>query len=320
MSGEAPIDVSIIVLTYFHEKYIRQALDSILEQETSLRYEILVGDDASQDRTPEIIQEYARRYPDLIKPVLRKKNLGTTRNSVDIALRARGKYIASLEGDDFWSDPHKLQNQWEFLEEHPEYSACCGKCVIVDEEGRPDYTRAPHFAKSKKIFTLEDFLDSWALPGQSGTFLKRNLWPEFDREEIEIFYRAHPIVGDKTTALLWLSRGPIYCSNEILSAYRFVIKKDGHNWFSIHHNNPYWQYDGFMYPCRLEAWAKKKLGLTRHLGNRKDYHFCSFVQDLVRTPSLRRLRYLGDMIVHSHQPVKYSLYILKAIIEMEDMK
>lgn len=318
MSAEQrPVDVSVVVMTYFHENYIAQALDSILAQETDLRYEVLVGDDASGDRTPEIIREYAARYPEIIRPFLRTENMGANRNGVDLNFHARGKYIASLEGDDFWLDTHKLQKQWAFLEAHPEYIACCGKCLIVDEDGRPDYTRSPHFAKSKKIFTLEDFLESWALPSQGGTFMSRNIYLEMDPADAAIIYRAHPIVGDKTVALLWLSRGPIYCSNEILSAYRFVIKKGGHNWFSIHHDNPYWQYDGFMYPCRLETWARKKLGLRHHLGNRKDYHFCSFVQDFVRTPSLKRLRYLGEMIAHSHQPVKYSLYILKAIIEME---
>lgn len=315
---QRPVDVSVIILTYFHEKYIAQALDSVLAQETELRYEILIGDDASQDRTPEIVQEYAARYPDIIRPVLRPKNLGATRNALDMFYRARGKYLAGLEGDDFWLDVHKLQKQWEFLEAHPQYSSCGGKCVIVDENGRPDYTRPPHFAKNKKVYTMEDYLDCWDTPAQSGTIMRRNIFLELDREDASVICDAHPIVGDKTLTLMMLAHGPAYCSNDILSAYRFVIKKGGHNWFSIHHDNQYWQYDGFMYPCRLESWARKKLGIKRHLGNRKDYHFCSFVQDLARTPSLKRLKYLGDMIAHSHQPVKYSLYVVKALIEMEN--
>ena len=162
------IDVSVIMLTYFHEDYIAQALDSVLSQETSLRYEILIGDDASQDRTPEIILEYAARYPDTIRPILRKENLGGTRNSWDVRHRARGRYIAFLEGDDYWLDPQKMQKQWEFLEKNPEFSGCCSKCLIVDENDQPDYTRTPQFAWSKKIFTLEDLIDSWDIPGQAG--------------------------------------------------------------------------------------------------------------------------------------------------------
>lgn len=314
---QRPIDVSIIVLTYFHERYIAQTLDSILSQETDLHYEVLVGDDASQDRTPEIIREYAARYPGIIKPILRAENVGTTKNAYDIKTRAKGHYLASLEGDDFWLDPHKLQRQWVFLEEHPEYIGCGGKCLIVDENGVPDYTRTPHFARNKKIFTLDDLIQYWDMPFQEGTMMVRNIFREMEPKDYAISYQAHRIVGDKTMMLLLLSRGPVYCENKVLSCYRFVIKKGGHNWFSIHHSNPYWQYDGFMYPCRLENWARKELGIRKHLGNRKNYHFCSFVQDCVRMPSWKRLKYLGDMIAHSHQPIKYGVFMIKALIELE---
>ena len=123
ISEQYTVDVTVQVLTYFHENYVAQCLDSILAQETELRYEVLVGDDASGDRTPEIIREYAARYPDIIFPTLREENVGANQNGTDLIEHARGKYIAVLEGDDFWLDPHKLQKQWEFLEAHPEYSA-----------------------------------------------------------------------------------------------------------------------------------------------------------------------------------------------------
>lgn len=314
---QSKIDISIIVITYYHENYIAQALDSILAQETNLRLEVLVGDDASQDRTPEIIREYAVRYPDLIHPILRPENLGANKNYWDLIRRSRGQYIAVLEGDDFWLDPQKLQKQWEFLQAHPEYIAHGSKCLMIDENGQPDYTRSPHFVRNKKVFTLEDLITYWDLPAQVSALMYRNIYLDMKPEEYAILYQAHPIVGDKTEILLLLSHGPVYCCNEIMSCYRFVIKKGGHNWFSIHHDNQYWQYDGFIYPCRLEKWARKYLHLNQHLGNRKDYHFCSFVEDLVRKPSLKRLHYLSEMVIQSHQPVKYFLYIFKALIEME---
>ena len=91
MDTEREIDVSIVVLTYFHENYVAQALDSILAQETGLRYEILVGDDASQDRTPEILREYEARYPERIKLTLRSENVGGTRNGT-----GRGESISPI--------------------------------------------------------------------------------------------------------------------------------------------------------------------------------------------------------------------------------
>lgn len=313
------IDISVIVLSYYHEKYIAQALDSILMQETSLRYEVLVGDDASGDRTPEIIQEYAAKYPDIIKPVLREENVGANYNSWDLIRRTKGKYIATLEGDDFWLDPHKLQKQFDFLESHPEYIGCCSKCLIVDENSKPDYERSCHIAWNKKVFTLEDLTESWQLPGQVGTGMTRNFYRDMEPEEYKILYKVHPMVGDKTGTVLALSRGPVYCSNEVLSAYRFIDKKGENNWFSIHHANPYRNYDMFMYPCRLESWARKNMKLPRdkHFGKRNPYRFARFVEECVKKPERKRFQYLLEMITHSHQPLKYSWYVLKALIEME---
>ena len=310
------IDVSVIMLTYFHEDYIAQALDSVLSQETSLRYEILIGDDASQDRTPEIILEYAARYPDTIRPILRKENLGGTRNSWDVRHRARGRYIAFLEGDDYWLDPQKMQKQWEVLEKNPEFSGCCSKCLIVDENDQPDYTRTPQFAWSKKIFTLEDLIDSWDIPGQAGTLMYRN----FGDVDDEISYKAHRNVGDKTTMLFLLSQGPVYCANEIFSCYRFVNQKNKHNYFSLHYADPYRHYDMFMYPVRLEAWARKNgipLRRNQHFGKRIGYRFCRFVEETVKSPSPARLKCLAEMVVRSHEKGKYCWYILKTLIEME---
>ncbi len=314
------IDVSVIVLSYYHEKYIAQALDSILNQETNLNYEILIGDDASGDRTPEIIWEYAARYPQIIKPILRAENVGANHNGWDLFRRAEGQYIAVLEGDDFWLDAYKLQKQYDFLESHPDYIGCCSKCLIVDENSRPDYERSCHIAWNKRTFTLDDLMDSWQLPGQSGTMMYRNIFRDMKPEEYDILYRAHPIVGDKTVALLLLSRGPIYCSGEVLSAYRFVDKKGDNNWFSIHHANPYRNYDMFMYPCRLEAWAREHMDIPKgkHFGKRNPYRFARFVEECVREPSFRRLKYLGEMVAASRQPLKYCWYVLKTLIEMEN--
>lgn len=315
------VDVSVIVAAYFHEAYIAQALDSILTQETGVRYEILVGDDASKDRTPEIIQDYAVRFPDLIKPVLRTENLGGSRNFYDLFLRAEGNYIAILEGDDYWLDPHKLQKQWEFLESHQEYVGCCGKCLMVDENGQPDYGRIPQFVGNKKIYTLDDYFETWNLPGQAGSQMYRNIFRDMEPSECSILYEAHPNVADKTWTLLFLLKGPIYCSDEILSCYRFVNEKGAHNWFSIHYANPYRDYDMFMYPSRLESWVKKRLGRNqyrhKHLGPRKEYRFCRFVRTTVKEPSLKKIRCLAEMVIHSHQPMKYSWDIIKTLIETE---
>ena len=108
----------------------------------------------------------------------------------------------------------------------------------MDENNQPDYTRTPQFVWNKKEFTLDDLVDSWDIPGQMGTFMYRNAYTGDDT----IGCTAHRNVGDKTTVLLLLTMGPIYCSNEILSCYRFVNQKNKHNFFSIHYANPYRNY------------------------------------------------------------------------------
>jgi len=316
MENKSEVDVSVLVPTYLHEKYIAQALDSILMQQTTLRFEVLVGDDASGDGTPEIIKEYAKKFPDLIRPILRPENLGGTANGYDLQCRAKGNYVANLEGDDYWLDPHKLQKQWEFLEHNPDYIGCCGKCMVVNERGEPDYDSAPRFFRNKKVLTLEEFLEGWRIPGQGSTWMYRNIFRGAQLERAEEVYKANSSVADKGIILLLLSHGLIYCSNDVLSAYRYV-RKGGNNYFSRHYADPYRNYHMFLYPCRLETWMRKELGIRHYSGKNKEYRFCRFVEETVKEPSAKRMRCLMDMICKSHQPVKYIGLLFKALIEME---
>ena len=116
--------VSVVSITYNQEKFIREALEGMVLQKTNFDFEIIVADDASTDATAAIIQEYADAYPGLIKPVLRKKNLGAIANSLSSLRLARGKYLALCEGDDYWTDENKLQKQVDFLEAHQDYALC----------------------------------------------------------------------------------------------------------------------------------------------------------------------------------------------------
>ena len=119
--------VSVLCATYNHEEYLRQTLDSFLNQKTDFPFEVLVNDDASTDSTGDIIREYAAKYPEVIRPFYQKENLYSRRiNLYDVVFfpACRGEYIAVCEGDDYWNDPEKLQLQVNWLDSHPEYSAC----------------------------------------------------------------------------------------------------------------------------------------------------------------------------------------------------
>lgn len=117
--------VSVAMITYNHEDFIGHALDSILMQEVDFDYEVVIGEDKSTDRTQEIVEEYQRRHPDKIRLRLACENIYSQgiNPAWGVFAACRGKYIALLEGDDYWTDPKKLQKQVDFLEAHPE---CAG--------------------------------------------------------------------------------------------------------------------------------------------------------------------------------------------------
>ena len=122
------ICVSISCITYNHAPYIRQCLDSFIMQKTDFTFEVLIHDDCSTDGTTEVIKEYEAKYPEIIKPIYEEENQYQQGKSAGSAVwnypRAKGKYIALCEGDDYWIDPLKLQKQVDFMESHPDYSLC----------------------------------------------------------------------------------------------------------------------------------------------------------------------------------------------------
>lgn len=122
------IKVSIICTAYNHENYIRDALESFVNQKTTFKYEVIIHDDASTDNTAKIIREYEEKYPELIKPIYQKQNQYSQKGGLFtqeyMYPLIKGKYTAFCEGDDYWLDNNKLQKQFDFMEANPEYSAC----------------------------------------------------------------------------------------------------------------------------------------------------------------------------------------------------
>ena len=121
------VKVSILSLAHNHEKYIRKALDGFVMQKTNFPFEVLIYDDASTDTTADIIQEYADKYPDIVKPLFEKENQFSRGENVSKKYnwpRVQGEYVALCEGDDYWTDENKLQKQVDFLDSHPDCSLC----------------------------------------------------------------------------------------------------------------------------------------------------------------------------------------------------
>lgn len=132
--------VAINCFTYNQEPYIRECLEGFVMQKTNFKFVAIVHDDASTDRTADIIREYEAKYPDIIKPIYEtenqySKNDGSLGRIMEAAIDATGaKYVALCEGDDYWTDPYKLQKQVDFLEGHGEYSICCHRLLFYFED------------------------------------------------------------------------------------------------------------------------------------------------------------------------------------------
>jgi len=135
MTLSSPL-VSICCITYNHKNFIREAIDGFLMQQTNFPIEIIIHDDASTDNTANIIHEYQVRYPNLIKPIIQTENQYSSRGFgflLDMFDKAQGRYIALCEGDDYWTDPLKLQKQVDFLEKNTKFSICFHKAKILED-------------------------------------------------------------------------------------------------------------------------------------------------------------------------------------------
>ena len=206
--------VTIRCLSYNHEPYIRKCLDGFVMQITNFRFEAIVHDDASTDGTATIIKEYADKYPDIIKPIFEIENQYSKHDdSLDRILNAHthGKYIAICEGDDYWTDPFKLQKQVDFLNTHSDFSMCFHKSVVLRETNNVNksYEKLYNHLEERE-YGGEEILRKWTIPTASVVY----------RNGVFIPYDKRFIYGDIIIFLSCIETGRIFCLNDAMSVYR----------------------------------------------------------------------------------------------------
>lgn len=218
------IMVSVICTAYNHEKYIRKCLEGFVQQRTDFRYEVLVHDDASTDATAAIIREYEMAYPDIIKPIYQKENQYSKGISItrDIIFpRCRGRYIAICEGDDYWTDPFKLQRQTDALTNHPDCSMCVCKVKRVSEDESQVLGYCPSFSLKEGVLNSDTFLNiifrEYAFHTSSYMF-QATIYKEYAEKTPE-FVRVCP-VGDEAYMLYFGFRGNVYYCGDTMSCNR----------------------------------------------------------------------------------------------------
>lgn len=212
--------VSINCITYNHEKYIAEAIESFLMQKTNFKYEILIHDDASTDRTAQIIREYEEKYPDLIKPIYQTENQYSQKVQVDKlnTKRAQGKYIAVCEGDDFWIDPYKLQKQVDYMEEHPGVSLCVHAGDVVTAKDKK-VLRKNRPSKFNRFLTVEEIIE---LGGDFCVTSSMFYRAELDRTR-PAFFQVMPDISDYHLGINLALQGAVYYMDECMSAYRVGV-------------------------------------------------------------------------------------------------
>lgn len=204
--------VSVCVITYNHEKYIRQCLQSIVDQVTDFNFEVIVGEDCSIDATRKIVLEYANKYPDVVKPILHDNNVGGTKNILIVHEHAVGEYIAHIDGDDFML-PGKLQIQADALDNNPDCSMCVHDMRLLDDRNQ-SYRKSWSRVIPRKS-NVEFFLMNLSFFMHSSKMYRSECRKDFDSsadEIIDCYFHVHHAL-----------RGSILYLNKTLGVYRVNV-------------------------------------------------------------------------------------------------
>ena len=200
------------MITYNHEKFIADAIESILMQKTNYDYEIVIGEDCSSDNTKNILLEYKKKYPGKFNLILHEKNVGAIQNQIDTFSACQGKYIALLEGDDYWTDPYKLQKQVTFLETNPDYNVCFSNIQEVNNEGIISAATF-NYKKIPETYSFRDIAEFNFIP--SPTVMYRN----HVISEMPFWLSKAPF-GDYILHLLFSHESKIFYMPETMAVYR----------------------------------------------------------------------------------------------------
>ncbi|MGA9885466.1 MAG: glycosyltransferase [Candidatus Acidiferrales bacterium] len=202
--------LSVVMITYNHERFIAQAMESALAQKVNFPYEIVIGEDCSTDGTRGIVVDFALRYPERIRPLLRIRNLGMNRNFAEPIAAYRGEYVAFLEGDDYWMSDNKLQRQVDFLDAHSHCAICCTRVQVIDNIGDAE-SMAP--MRPARTYTIDNLMETDFVIIRS-TVLRRGLIEPLPHWRVKVKQGDYP---------LWVMvarHGKIEQLEDMMAAYR----------------------------------------------------------------------------------------------------
>lgn len=313
------IAVSVLCLVYNHEKYLRKCLDGFVMQKTNFKFEVIVHDDASTDHSADIIKEYENKYPDIIKAIYQTENQyskGVKISHVYMYPRAKGKYVASCEGDDYWCDEYKLQKQYDVMEANPNCHLCVHKVCAIKENGETLNQYYPGFEVSVGVISTERFMEILGVryPFQTSSYFRRTVdMKEYVNNPPKFVQVAD--VGDVPLMMYLGLLGDVYYLDEIMSCYRknsvgswsSTQKTDSKKWF-LHCESMVEMYDEFN--KLTENKYKEQLKPRR-----KEYYLTKCVLDLDKRENARVLLKRENREFFRRHSLKNRVYIvLKAYV------
>lgn len=301
--------ISIIVITYNQEKFISKTIESILEQQDIGDIEIIIGDDASTDDTKAILEAYKNKYPNVFNVFSRSSNLGPTKNFYELFKYCNGEYIAVLEGDDYWSDPHKLYKQTNFLEKDKSFIACVHRYKIVDENDNViEDEYSGHGTPKLGLYTLDDF-KNYIYFGHLGTLVFRNFIKNND-VDYSIIKNGDKFIADITLNLLLCFLGKIEVLDLNMASIRTTVKKGSTNYKSII-NKKNQIVARINYLKKLQIFALEEFNYDLKYRDRNAYHFAWSILFLLRYPSLHNWKAFLYSYKLNKNKIKLFWYLIK---------
>lgn len=297
-------DLSIVVATYNHEKFVSEAIESILKQKTHYSYEVWIGDDCSSDNTQLILRDYMHKTPDNFHYILRKKNIGADQNFSELYSKTNGRYLIVLEGDDYWIDDNKIEFQLNFLETHKEYFAIAHNTLVIGTDGkiRQDYS----YPECKKnLYTLKDF-QKGIYAGQTTTIMSRNYYKYY---YFDIFKPSVKWAGDRTRNFMFASYGKVFCEQKVRSAYRY-INDSGDSYSANFKKNKDTEYNFLIYHRELALYAKKCVNTQESIKVSESLYF-KFLVSAYLKKKVDHISFLD--VFHEFIKLKYKIYDISYI-------
>ncbi len=200
--------VSVVTITYNHESFIEQTIEGVLAQKCNFPIELIIGEDKSTDKTLEICLRYQRKHPEIIRVVTWHENVGVNANSFRVLGRARGKYIALCEGDDYWIDPAKLSKQVALMEASSSTVLCGTRVIVMSGTKREEF--GPE--KQKEKYSLRDVINGYLF--HTSTYLIRSSAMVIPNQILAVVY------GDYFLQAVLSMQGDLKCLGDITSVYR----------------------------------------------------------------------------------------------------